>query len=444
MLKNIHEIRDPIHVFIKLDSTERKVLDSRPFQRLRYIRQLATTYLLYPSATHTRFEHSLGVMELASRVFDVITNPENIHDTIRNLLPEMSNEDEKMYWRRVLRMAALCHDIGHLPFSHASEEELLPSGWNHECFTRELIQSEEMESIWRNLTPPLRSRDIVKLAVGPKGARDFDFTDWETILSETIVGDSFGADRMDYLLRDSYHTGVAYGKFDHYRLIDTLRILPPPTSSNNEDIDISREPSLGVEEGGLQSAEALLLARYFMFTQVYLHRIRRIYDIHLRDFLCNWLPANKFSTDLESHLSFTDNEVITAIREVSRDSKHSGFKHAQRIVKRNHFKLLYTPAPEDIEKNPESAKNVYDKFVKEFGEENVRFDCYKKGSGTADFPVLAMDGRVNSSLALSDTLKHLPEVAIDYIFVDPNLLKNAKKWLKRNINDIIALKKEEL
>ncbi|KAF5426071.1 MAG: hypothetical protein C00003105_00067 [ANME-2 cluster archaeon HR1] len=92
MVKNTHEIRDPIHNFIRLDSNERKILDSRPFQRLRYIHQLGLTYLLYPSATHRRFEHSLGVMELASRVYDVITNPANIyHDTIIDEVPPLNS-----------------------------------------------------------------------------------------------------------------------------------------------------------------------------------------------------------------------------------------------------------------------------------------------------------------------------------------------------------------
>jgi len=92
VVKNTHEIRDPIHNFIRLDSNERKILDSRPFQRLRYIHQLGLTYLLYPSATHRRFEHSLGVMELASRVYDVITNPANIyHDTIIDEVPPLNS-----------------------------------------------------------------------------------------------------------------------------------------------------------------------------------------------------------------------------------------------------------------------------------------------------------------------------------------------------------------
>ena len=148
MAKDIHEIRDPIHTFVRLDSHERKVLKSRPFQRLRHIHQLALTYLVYPGATHKRFEHSLGVMELAGRVYDVVTNTSNTSDEIRSLLPQLENPDERQYWRRVLRMAALCHDIGHLPFSHAAEKELLPTGWDHERLTREVITSPEMKQIW--------------------------------------------------------------------------------------------------------------------------------------------------------------------------------------------------------------------------------------------------------------------------------------------------------
>jgi len=318
MSKTFHEIRDPIHVFIKLDSHERRVLDSRPFQRLRSIHQLALTYLIYPGASHKRFEHSLGVMELAGRVFDVLT-AESASDDIKKHLPQLADPDGLRYWRKVLRMAALCHDIGHLPFSHAAEKELLPDGWDHERMTRELLLSKEMREIWESLTPPLRAEDIVKLALGPKKAADLQFNDWEAILSEIIIGDAFGVDRMDYLLRDSYHTGVTYGRFDHYRLIDTLRILPMPPS--NEQEEQSFEPTLGVDVGGLHAAEALLLARYFMFTQVYFHPVRRIYDIHLKDYLQNWLPEGRFSTAVDAHMSLTDNEIISALRKAAHDTR---------------------------------------------------------------------------------------------------------------------------
>src|ERR1700693_3342643 len=147
MIKNFHEIRDPIHTFVHLDSYERKVLDSRPFQRLRNITQLALTYLLYPGATHKRFEHSLGVMELAGRVFEVVTKPGNVTDAVKDMLPDLGNPTALSYWKQVVRMAALCHDIGHLPFSHGAEQ-LLPPGWSHERMSRVLIESEEMSAIW--------------------------------------------------------------------------------------------------------------------------------------------------------------------------------------------------------------------------------------------------------------------------------------------------------
>ena len=226
MPKSIHEVRDPIHIFIRFNGTEREILNSRPFQRLRHIHQLAMSYLVYPGATHRRFEHSLGVMELASRVFDVITAPDAVRLEVRELIPEFGSHGGPhllYYWRQVLRMAALCHDLGHLPFSHAAEEELLPEGWNHERLTREIILSPHMQEYWETIK--IWPEDIVKLALGPTKARDLQFSAWETILAEIIVGDSFGVDRMDYLLRDSHHTGVAYGRFDHYRLIDTMRAV---------------------------------------------------------------------------------------------------------------------------------------------------------------------------------------------------------------------------
>jgi hypothetical protein len=150
--KHVHEIRDPIHAFVRLDSDERRILDSRPFQRLRHIHQLGLSHLVYPGATHTRFEHSLGVMELSGRVFDVVTHPGAVSDEIRGILPQVTQDAQREYWRRALRMAALCHDIGHLPFSHTAED-LLPHGWDHERMTAEIVRSAEMRAIWNSMTP---------------------------------------------------------------------------------------------------------------------------------------------------------------------------------------------------------------------------------------------------------------------------------------------------
>jgi len=437
MIKDSHEIRDPIHVFVRLNTDERKVLDSRPFQRLRHIHQLATTYLLYPGATHRRFEHSLGVMELASRVFDVITANGNIHDQVRNIIP--NNENKKGYWKSVLRMAALCHDLGHLPFSHAAETELLPEGWDHERMTGEIIKSEEMEEIWRKMTPPLRSGEIIKVALGPKDAvkLGLELSDWETILSEIITGDTFGVDRMDYLLRDSLHTGVAYGKFDHYRLIDTLRILPKSEGEHD-----SKEPVLGLTAGGLQSAEALLWARYFMFSQVYLHPVRRIYDFHLMDFLKKWLSNGIFSTDIEDHLAITDNEVIVELRKAAIDSKHPGHIHAKCIIEHKHFKVLYECTPDDRKININAGKAIYEAARKKFGSELVRYDRYPGKGGSQFFPVLHR-GKVLTSTELSDTLKETPVAATDFVFIDRTYLTAAERWLEAEHDNIIILEPQE-
>ena len=440
MVKNIHEIRDPIHVFVRLNSHEREVLNSRPFQRLRHIHQLALTYLVYPGATHKRFEHSLGVMELAGRVFDIVTNSNNVSDEIRFLLDPVNHHEGLGYWRLALRMAALCHDIGHLPFSHAAEKELLPEDWDHERLTRIVIESKEMKQIWADMIPPLKPEHVVKLAIGPKKTKDLEFSDWETILSEIIVGDAFGVDRMDYLLRDSYHTGVAYGRFDHYRLIDTLRILPAHPSENDQG---SQEPALGVEEGGLHSAEALMLARYFMYSQVYFHPVRRIYDIHLMDFLKDWLRDGQFSTTLEGHLKLTDNEIISALLKLAQSKAKRGHLHARRIVNREHFKVIYERNPRDLQVNPEAGKAIYEALSAEFGRDNFRTDRYSQRSGAPNFPVKLRDGQVVPSLVKSDTLKQVPVVSVDYVFSERATFDRAKAWLDRRHTDIIKLEKEE-
>src|SRR5438309_5128264 len=220
----------------------------------------------------------------------------------------------------------LCADLGHLPFSHAAEKDLLPEGWDHERLSQEIIMGKELEPLWKELK--IQPEDVVKLALGPKKCK-LEFSDWETILSEIMVGDVFGADRIDYLLRDSYHAGVSYGRFDRYRLIDTLRILPASPKD-------SQEPGLGIERGGLESAESLLWARYFMYTQLYFHPTRRIYDMHLMEFLREWLPGGHFPTDINGHLSLSDNEITAAMWKAVSNPAERGHELANRIVSREH------------------------------------------------------------------------------------------------------------
>lgn len=437
-MKHDHEFRDPIHVFITLDSDERRIVDSRPFQRLRHIHQLAGSYLVFPGATHRRFEHSLGVMHLAGQVFDVVMASKNVHHKIRR---EMPGEHQHNYWRRVVRLAALCHDIGHLPFSHAAEHELLPDGWNHERLGYQLILSNEMREIFHKSVPPVTPEHVAKIALGQKKISEFEpeveFTLWENLLSEIIVGDAFGVDRIDYLLRDAYHAGVVYGRFDHHRLLQTLRILP---RSDDQD-EGSIEPWLGIEAGGLEAAEAMSLARYFMYKQMYFHRVRRAYDIHLRDFLKEWIGGT-LPTNSEKHLQLTDNEVMTALLKAARDDAEIGHVHAKRFVDRQHFKMLYERNPSDHSINKEAVGLIYQSLVEKFGTDGIRRDSYVPRAASLDFPVLCRDGQIESSLNLSETLQKIPSATFDLILCDRAIQASAASFLKANLQEIIAPAKE--
>lgn len=406
-------------------------------QRLRHVHQLAMSYLVYPSATHRRFEHSLGVMELATRIYETVTAKEHRHPEIAALLPELADDDKVRYWRTVVRMAALFHDVGHLPFSHAGED-LLPEGKSHEDLTQQVIESAEMVDIWKHLPLHPDPVDISKIALGPEKF-DGKLTDWERIVSEIVTGDVLGADRMDYLLRDAHHTGVTYGHYDHLRLLDGIRILPQPGESGGSDEGNSGgtvTPALGIEQGTIAAAESLLLARQSMYTQVYHHHVRLAYNRHLQDFLKGWLPGGRFKMDIEEHLGRNDNHVLVAMEEAAGDDSPAG-KAAERILKRKHFKRVYTVTPKDrnLEEPLTSvdAMEVLEKGLSnQLGAENIRTFRKSVRGGHLDFPVLIQDGSVLSSLKISEILTNLPEPMIEIIFVEPGLRKEALAWIEKN------------
>jgi len=443
MPKSRHEFRDPVHVFIRLDSDERKVVDSAPFQRLRHIHQLAMTCQVYPGATHRRFEHSLGCMELATRIFNTIIQPENHQDLpkqIRDQLPEMTRQDRLNHWRKTLRLAALCHDLGHLPFSHAAEG-LLPKGVTHETMTKRFIL-EEMRDIWADMEPQPKPEQIAKIAVGVKEAQDLlPFSPWERILSEIITGDVFGADRMDYLLRDSLHAGVTYGHFDHHRLIDTMRILPGVAQDNSQEFN--DEPELGIELGGLQVAESLLVARYLMFSQVYFHHVRRIYDLHLKDFLMEHLPGGVYPMDLKEFLAITDNEVLCSIQDAARDPSRPGHAHAVRIATRHHFKKVYQLMAQDCAQNPRALEDIAAGLGEEIGPESIMMDAINKATASKnDFPIKTDEGRILSAHGQSSVMTSLPIATTGYLFVHPDKRKKACPWLKKNVHRFLKPRTE--
>ena len=290
-----------------------------------------------------------------------------------------------------------------------------------------------MEELWGRMTPPLRSQDVAKLAVGQKYLPEERFSDWEAVLSEVITNDALGVDRMDYLLRDSLHTGVPAGRVDHFRLIETIRILTRSGSS--------REPELGVERGGLHSAEALLLARYFMFSQVYNHPVRLIYDIHLNDFLREYLPNGRYSVSLRKHSQTTDIEVMAWIVKAAGREGARGHEVARRLLGRRHFKVLWEDNPAEMNLN--AGEQVFQAARKRFGARRVRRKGHAAPGAVIDFPVLLRDGKVESAQVISKVLGPLPQVAFDYVFISPDAKDEARRWLAENRATVIRPVKEE-
>ena len=283
---NYRIFRDPIHGFIKVYDAERDIINTPAFQRLRRIKQLGLTCLVYHGAEHTRFAHSLGVMELATRVFEITVSKDSRRDKVLRW-----KEEEIERNKVLLRLVALLHDIGHGPFSHPSEE-LFPNGLDHEQYAAKIIAEDtELCEIIKDLPERydvnVTAENIINFIIGKEP---------EPFLQQIISG-PLDADKMDYLLRDSYYAGVDYGRFDLDRIINTLVVVEHP---------IIKGPALGIDIGGLFAAEAMVLARYYMFLQVYFHEIRRAYDFHLTDFLKELLPGGKYPEKVEDFINYDD------------------------------------------------------------------------------------------------------------------------------------------
>jgi len=320
------KIYDCVHGFIHFNELESALIDTEVFQRLHYIHQLGISYMIYPGGTHTRFEHSLGTMHLASQIFDRIAPNQN-----------------KAYWRQMLRLAALCHDLGHLPFSHVAERQLLGLR-GHEEWTLKIIESPFLESIWKKVGeeyPGFPITDsIIKLAIGETKLKELlpttSFTVWERIFSEIITGNFFGADRIDYLLRDAKATGLSYGLFDYMQLIEMLVLLP----------DEKNQFILGVEENGVESCEALLLARHFMQRRVYQYPAAKAYSFHAARFMKIFYNDPKYFQDVENYLTMSEPEVLCALASARRDSHHPGHLDAICLFERKQrFQAIHLSKP---------------------------------------------------------------------------------------------------
>jgi hypothetical protein len=183
-----------------------------------------------------------------------------------------------------------------------------------------------------------------------------------------------------------------------------------------------------------------MIARHFMYKQVYLHHIRRVYDIHLKDFLVAWLPSGKFSTALKKHLNISDVEVLTAIRKAYDMQQSKQHALARRIQCREHFRRFFEAAPGDVEGGRlQPGKAIAEAAEREFGGELIRYDYIKPKAAAPIFPVLVFDGNVDSSLHRSQILARMPEIGVDNVYCDPSVRPEAIKWREKNKASILGL-----
>ena len=243
-LKRLDEtkvLKDPVHSYIHIHyEVIWNCLDSKEFQRLRRIRQLGGDFQVYPTAEHSRFSHSLGVYEIVRRM---VTE-------VKSLCVELTE-----YEKVCVMLAGLLHDVGHGPFSHAFEHI---TNHSHEEYTAKIILGNtELNAILRAVSEKL-PQDIVFI---------IQHTHENDILNQIVSG-QLDADRMDYLLRDSYFTATSYGQFDLERILRTMRVR-----KTNEGRKV-----IVVKYTGIHSVEDYIMARYQMYWQVYYHPVARSYE----------------------------------------------------------------------------------------------------------------------------------------------------------------------
>lgn len=241
MSKQLDEIKvfkDPVHRYVRVqDQVIWDLIATPEFQRLRRIKQLGTTYLTFHGAEHSRFNHSLGVYEIVRRMIDQMEQQPSW------------NQDERI----VCLCAALLHDIGHGPFSHSFEKVF---DLDHEQFTQRIIlEDTEVHHILKNVDPNL-----------PEKVAQVINKTYEDQLLVSVISSQIDADRMDYLLRDAYYTGVSYGQFDMERILRVMR----PT-----------EDKVVIKSSGMHAVEDYIMSRYQMYWQVYFHPVTRSAEVIL-------------------------------------------------------------------------------------------------------------------------------------------------------------------
>ncbi len=323
-------IRDPVHGTIQVSDAEKAVIDSRFFQRLRHVRQLGFGDLAFPGATHTRHAHSLGAMHAAGRLFDAVFAHEDLPASDRARM------------RTAVRMAVLCHDLGHLPLSHASESIAPPRAslrlpsWlggdvgaqaSHEDYTARLLLDSELTPVLARALSPVGvgAEAVAGLVLGadPPGGPAFACAgrDYGPLLRQIVSGE-LDADRIDYLLRDSLFTGVTYGRYDLDWIVENLQAA-----------EVDKRVHLALSKVAVFAFEDFLLSRFHMFVSVYYHHTSVNFDVMLRRYYAEAPGELSLPSEPDEFLGCDDVWLAAGLR-------RSQNRWARRIVERRGYKLV--------------------------------------------------------------------------------------------------------
>lgn len=413
--------KDPIHQYIYVnDRLIWDLINTREFQRLRRIKQLGTSYITYHGAEHSRFSHSLGVYEITRKV--LLQFDRNNYD--------FCTKEEQL----LTLVAALLHDIGHGPFSHTSEKIF---GFNHEAWTQKIILGEtEINFLLRQVDKEFPSMVVDILNKG-----------YNNDLIVNLISGQLDTDRMDYLLRDAYYTGVNYGTFDLERI---LRVLRP--FNNN----------LVVKESGMHSIEDYLMSRYQMYWQVYYHPVTRSAEIILNKIFIrakylyknDYNFSNIFKTvsdlfveniDLNNYLMLDDDLLITSIKLWANEKDPILADLSSRFLNRRLFK--YT----EFKSDNELAVLMIREFLLKKGIDpeyyleidlplDSPYDIYhpEEGSNRTPIYLLSNKNEINEISDKSDIIKSLTEkkaITINRIFYPLDLIN--KKGIEVQFNKLV-------
>jgi HD superfamily phosphohydrolase len=330
-------------------------------------------------------------MHLAGRVYDALCSKSASNG--ENLLPSGAQSPE----RRVTRAAALLHDLGHAPFSH-SAEDLFEGGIDHEEMTRRLLGTEEIEEIFRAHGEGLGTADVARLLAGGTSPT-------ERLLSKIVSGE-LDVDKMDYLLRDSLFCGVRYGTYDLERLLDTILPIADP---------VTGEWGIGVEEGGVHALEALVMARYYMFTQVYFNTTGKAMELHLNE----WLEEQRWhwAMALEDFLGQDDISVWTALRT-------STSPHARALIERHHFPVAFETREHLAPADKERFEALIPGLRRQFGAGSVLLSNSAKDPhrlGSSRVLVRRFDGSLEPMEQASQFIRHLSRIDRYRVYTPPAL-----------------------